>query len=56
MSNLGRFNIELSDTFKITKFEDSRLPGFETKQYPPIEGDYLEYIDQLRTGQWLTEE
>jgi hypothetical protein len=41
------------EKMKTTDLEDNRLPKFKDVAYPPIEGDYLEYIDTLRTGEWL---
>lgn len=44
---------DIAQDIPVTRLVDNRLPKFQDIVYPSIEGDYLEYIDTLRTGEWL---
>jgi hypothetical protein len=52
LNNLDKGSI-IKDDLIISNLEDNKLPEFETKEYPVLQGNYLEYIEELRTGRWL---
>ena len=54
LDNLNEGHISLlHKEFKITKLHHFKLPEFKHLQYPPIEGPYLSYIENLRKGEWI---